>query len=366
MKFKKAMIIALLMLGSILLVGAAKTNDITEEIIPSGTVIEENHFFTGDKFENNGTIDGSLFVIAQDVLINGDINGNIFILSQNETIINGEVKGDIYIAATSKISITGRVDGSIFVVSNVVSIESRANINRSLYAVGQEINVYGIIDRNANLYASNNLLVKGVILGDLKYNSQTTNIVEGSVKGQTTVNKVAENDANKLFETTQSRLFSTISFIFTNLIIWFLLAFVFKDTRKKTSSLLQANKNKLFFLYGLVGLLATVGIGIVFLISYIGIPFGLFVLLLMFGLLYVATGIFIVTLSDIIGSKYPKFAGGNNIIYVIGFSVIYSLIKLVPFISPMISMLVVIFGYGLIIGSFYHKPEEEEEHNLIL
>ncbi len=365
MKLKKAIIVTLLILSSILLVGAAKTDKI-EEIIPSGKTLEENHFFTGDNFENNGTIDGSLFVIAQDVLINGEVNGNIFVLSQNETVINGVVKGDIYIAATEKISITGRVDGSIFVVSNIASIESRANVSRSLYAVGQEINIYGIIDRDANLYASNNLLVKGVILGDLKYNAKTTNIIEDSVKGQTTIRAVENNDANQFFGNTQGKLFSTISFIFTNLIIWFLLAFVFKETRKKTSSLLLGNKNKLFFLYGLVGLLGTLGVAIAFFISFIGIPFGIIVLLLMLSLLYISIGIFIITLSDIVGSKYPRFAGGNNIIYVVGFSIAYSFIKLIPFIGPIIMMLVVIFGYGLIIGSFYHKGEAEEEHNLIL
>ena len=86
----------------------------------------------------------------------------------------------------------------------------------------------------------------------------------------------------------------------------------------------------------------------------------------MIALLYLSTGVFIVGISDIIGSKYPKFAGGNNILYVVAFSIVYSLIKLVPYINSLITMLVVILGYGLIIGSFYHKEDEKEEHNLIL
>ncbi len=365
MKFKRAIIIAILLICSTLLVGAAKTENV-DEIIKSGEIIEKNHFFSGDRFENNGTIDGSLFVIAQNALVNGDVNGNIFIVAQNEIIINGNIKGDIYIAATDKISITGRVEGSIFVASSIISIEKRANINRSLYAVGQEINVYGIIDRDANLYSSNNMLVKGVILGDLKYNAQTTNIVEGSVKGETIIRNVEKEDTDKFFENTTGQLFSTVSFIFTNLIIWFLLAFVFKETREKSSSLLLGNRNKLFFLYGLVGLLGTIVVSLGFIISYIGIPFGLIIFLLMIALLYTSIGVFIVALSDILGNKYPKFAGGNNILYVVGLSIIYSLIMLIPYVSALVNLLVVIIGYGLIIGSFYHKGEDKEEHSLIL
>jgi len=365
MNFKKILILAFLLLSSILLVGAAKTEKLVE-IIPNGKNINANHFFSGESFENNGTIYGSLFVIANNVLINGEVDGNIFIMSQNETIINGVIKGDIYIAATDKISITGRVDGSIFVVSNLVSLETRANVNRSLYAVGQDINIYGVINRDANLYSSKNILVKGTILGDLKYNSQTTNIVDGSVKGKTIVSEVNTNNNMGLLENTKGRLFSTVSFIFTNLIIWFLLAFVFKETRKKSSSLLLGNRNKLFFLYGLAGIFGTIIIGTGFLISFIGIPFGLIVFLLMIALLYLSTGVFIVGISDIIGNKYPKFAGGNNILYVVAFSIILSLIKVIPFINSLVTMLVVILGYGLIIGSFYHKGDEKEEHNLIL
>ena len=365
MKFGRLAVLAILVIGSMFFVGAAKTDEV-REIIPSGELIKEDHFFTGDYFENNGTIDGSLFVSAGEVLINGDVNGNLFILSQTNTVITGDIKGDIYLASAEQVSITGRIDGSIFVFGKTLDIESRAEIERSFYGAGQDINIYGAVNRDANLYSSNNILVKGIILGDLKYTSRTTNIIGGSVKGETIVHEVARQDADKFMEQTSNRLFSTLSFIFTTLIIWFLLSFIFKETRKKTANLLENKKTKLFFFYGLLGLLVTVGIGIVFLISYIGIPFGLIVFLLMAATLYVSTGVFIVALSDYIGGKYPKFAGGNNILYVVGLSLLISLIKLIPLLGGLTSLIIVIFGYGLIIGSFYHKIEVGEEHNLIL
>ena len=365
MKFGRLAVLAILVLGSMFFVGAAKTDEV-REIIPKGETIAENHFFSGDYFENNGIIDGDLFVSSDDVLINGKINGNLFLLSQNETVINGNVTGDVFVAAAEKVIVTGRIDGNIFAFGKVVSLESRGEIDRDFYAAGEEINIYGAVNRNANIYSASNILVKGIILGDLKYTSRTTNIIGGSVKGETVVHEVARQDADKFMEQTSNRLFSTLSFIFTTLIIWFLLSFIFKETRKKTANLLENKKTKLFFFYGLLGLLVTIGIGIAFLISYIGIPFGLIVFLLMVATLYVSTGVFIVALSDYIGAKYPRFAGGNNILYVVGLSLLISLIKLIPVLGGLTSLIIVIFGYGLIIGSFYHKIEVGEEHNLIL
>lgn len=365
MKLGRLVVLSILLFTSLLLVGAAKTDKL-EKIIPQGEVIEENLYFSGDYFENNGTIDGSLFVSAQDVLINGIVEGNMFIMSQNEIVINGHIKGDIFIASSENVSVTGRIDGSIFAFGKAVNLESRAEVNRDVFMAGDNINIYGAVNRNANIYYAGNLLVKGIILGDLNYTARTTNIIGGSIKGETNIRQVGTDDADRIMDQTRGRLFSAISFIFTTLIIWFLLSFVFKETKKKTVSLLINKKNKLFFLYGLLGILGTIGISIAFLLSYIGIPFALIVILFLGSALYLSTGVFIIALSDYYGGKYPKYAGGNNILYVVGLSILYKIVQLIPYFGGLISLIIVILGFGLILGSFYHREEVEEEHNLIL
>lgn len=365
MKFGRLLVLSILLFASLLMVGAAKT-DRLEKIIPQGEVIEDTLFYSGDYFENNGTINGSLFVSAEDVLISGVVEGNIFIISQNEIVINGHIKGDVFIASPEKAIVVGRVDGSVFAFSKEVNIESRGEINKDVFIIGDSINIYGAVNRDANIYYAGELLVKGIILGDLNYTARTTNIIGGSVLGETNVRQVGAKDADRFLDQTSSRLFSTISFIFTTLISWFLLSFVFKETKKKTASLLINKKNKLFFLYGLLGILGTIGISIVFFMTYIGIPFALILILLMVSAIYLSTGVFVIALSDYFGNKYPKFAGGNNIVYVVGLAVLYKIIQIIPYFGSLISLIIVILGFGLILGSFYHKEEVEEEHNLIL
>ncbi len=365
MKIKRLLVLSILLFGSLLLVGATKTEEM-QKIVPQGEIIKENLYYKGDYFENNGNIDGSLFVSAEDVLINGVVEGNMFIMSQNEIIINGYIKGDIFIASSEKVIITGRIDGSIFAFGKEVNLESRAEVDRDAYIAGDSINIYGAVNRDANIYYASNLLVKGIISGDLNYSARTTNIIGGSVLGETKIRQVGTQDADRLLTENSGRLFSTISFIFTTLIIWFLLSFVFKETKKKTASLLINKKNKLFFIYGLLGILGTLGISVVFFLTYIGIPFALIIILLMSSALYLSTGVFIIALSDYFGSKYSKFAGGNNIIYVVGLAVLYKIIQLIPYFGGLISLIIVILGFGLILGSFYHKIEIEDEHNLIL
>lgn len=365
MKFRRMIVLSILLFSSLLMVGATKS-DRLEKIVPQSEVIKENLYFSGDYFENNGIVDGSLFVSAEDVLINGEVDGNMFIISSNEIVINGHIKGDIFIASSQKVIIAGRIDGSVFTIGNEVNLESRAEVNRDLYLAGDSINIYGAVNRDANVFYADSLLVKGKILGDLNYTARTTNIIGGSVLGETKIRQVQTKDAERLITEDSGRLFSTISFIFTTLIIWFLMSFVFKETRGKTASLLMNKRNKLFFLYGLAGILATIGISIVFMLTFIGIPFGLIILLLMGSALFLSTGVFIIALSDYFGSKYPKYAGGNNILYVVALAVLYKIIQLIPYFGSIISITIVILGYGLILGSFYHKIETEEEHNLIL
>ncbi len=365
MKFRRLAVLTILLLSSILMVGAAKTDEV-KKIVPAGELIEENYYFSGKYFENNGTIDGSLFVYAEDVLINGEVEGNMFIMSQNEIVINGHIKGDIFIASSQKVIVSGRIDGSIFAFGKEVNLESRTEVNKDVYIAGDNINIYGAVNRDANIYYATNLLVKGTILGDLNYTARNTNIIGGSVIGDTNIRQVGTKDADRLMDQTRSRLFSTISFIFTTLIIWFLLSFVFKETKRKTADLLINKRSKLFFLYGLLGIIATLGIAVVFFLTYIGIPFALIIILLIGSALFLSTGVFIIALSDYFGSRYPRFAGGNNILYVVVLAVAYKLIQLIPYFGGLISLIVVILGFGLILGSFYHKGEIEEEHNLIL
>lgn len=365
MKFRRMIVLSVLLLSSVLMVGATKS-DRLEKIVPQGEVINENLYFSGDYFENNGTIDGSLFVTGEDVLINGEVDGNMFLVSSNEIVINGHIRGDIFIASSQKVIITGRIDGSVFTLGNEVYLESRAEVNRDLYIAGDSINIYGAVNRDANVLYGNNLLVKGKILGDLNYSARTTNIVGGSVLGETRIRQVETKNAESFLNESNSRLFSTISFIFTTLIIWFLMSFVFKETRSKAASLLTNKRNKLFFLYGLAGILGTIGVGVVFMLTYIGIPFALIIFLLMGSALFLSTGVFIIALGDFLGSKYPKYAGGNNILYVVALAVLYKVIQLIPYFGGIITITIVILGYGLILGSFYHKIETEEEHNLIL
>lgn len=365
MTFKRLLVLSILLFSSLLLVGAAKTDDL-EKIVPQGETINENLYFSGDYFENNGTIDGSIFVSAEDVLINGVVDGNIFIVSRNEIVISGHIKGDIFIASSEKVIVTGRVDGSVFAFGKEVDLESRAEVNRDAFIIADSINIYGAVNRDANIYYASDLLVKGIILGDLNYTARTTNIIGGSVKGETNIRQVGTEDADRFMDQNSGRLFSTISFIFTTLIIWFLLSFVFKETKKKTASLLLHKRSKLFFLYGLLGIIGTIAISIAFLMTFIGIPFALIIILFLGSAIYLSTGVFIIALSDYYGNIYPKFAGGNNILYVVGLAVMYKIIQLIPYFGSLISLSIVILGFGLILGSFYHREVVEDEHNLIL
>lgn len=369
MTVKRILILLSLLWGGLFITGAGVSPSANEgemRIIAANEVLEEDVFFGGIYFENNGVINGSLYVASEKALINGTVRGNL-ILASSDAVINAHVTGDVFLAAQGA-TFTGITDGSIFTAGETLDFQASTNVARSIYAAGSQVSLYGAVDRDVRI-AAETMIIKGLVAGDLYYSAQNTNIVSGSVKGEQIVNKIPD-EADQMANSTATKVFTTLSFIFSALVIWLLLNFVFKDTHRKIGELFPKEGRKVFFYYGAFGIFAAMVLGIVLLISFVGIPFGLILLLLVFSGLYLSSGVFVVALSDYLGKRFPRYGTGNNIFFVLAVGVLFSLLKLIPFIGVFVSLIGVTIGFGLMLGSFQKlkekSPSTGDEHNLIL
>ena len=362
MKKFKLFTILIIPLMFLIFLGADSSNE-NAKIIGQEETINNDVFYSGIYLENNGKISGNLFIKAQKSLINGVIEGNAFIYSDTVQL-NGYVTGDVFVFSND-IVITGKVDGNIHVLaSNSATLETTGEILRNSYIISNNVFLYGEINRDAKIFSVNKLIVKGLINGNLLYSAADSSIAANSVKGEVAVGQFFTL-TDSLKSNSFTKVISLFSFIFSNLVVWFLLNFIFKETKIKTAIVLKGNKFKLFFLYGLLSIIIGVFASFLLIMSNVSLAFGLMLMAIVLSLMYLSGGVFIVVLSNYIAETKNILKGGNNIVMVVLLSLVFGLLLMLPIISLGVALVIEIFGFGLLMGSFLIKLKYIEKGQII-
>ena len=141
--------------------------------------------------------------------------------------------------------------------------------------------------------------------------------------------------------------------------IWVVITFVInKDHKDKLVRLMdKENAITTIFLFGLVGLLISFILPIALFLTGVGIKLGIFTIILNTALMYLSGGTAIVVLSKLLSSKIPNMAFGNNVLIVLVMAVIVGILKAIPIISGLVSLPLLVIGYGLIVGSIIHRDK---------
>lgn len=332
----------------------------TTVTIDRGEVIEDNYLFAGMSFENNGTIDGSIFAVGETVVIGGTVKGNAFIAG-NTLKVNGNVEGDIF-ASGMNIIISGEVNGNVFASGGNVTLLEGAEIHKDLYITASYAVVDGEVLRSAYIGGSD-VKINGEIGRDLYVDAESVQLYDESVKGEVYEYATNENAGDSLVSTLLQRVFTFTTFIFSTLVIWLLVTFVARDKNRKL--LILTGKKKVvstIFLFGLLGLVLSFIIPLVLLVSVVGVKIGIAAILLNVVLIYLSVGVAIVGISNVIGKHNPTLGKGKNILIVLILALIIGFLRLIPFISIFVTIPLVLLGYGLIIRSFsYNLSDNKNE-----
>lgn len=350
--FRGLIIVALILLASITAVGFQVASGDTV-VVGEGEVIEKNYTFAGSYFEHNGVIEGNLYVAGENAVINGDVMGNVFVAGNN-IVINGFVNGDVY-AAGQKIEVNGEVKGNIFGAGDRLNLLWSSKVGQDIFLAGNIVNIDGRINGDGYLTASR-IAIRGGIDGDLNYSSKKADIDEESIGGSIYREEKKPESAGSII---LGKIFTFLSFIFSVLMIWVVITFVInKDHKEKLIRLMdKENVISTIFLFGLVGLMISFILPVALFLTGVGIKLGIFTIVLNTSLLYLSGGIAIVILSNLLSKKLPKMATGNNILIVLMMAIVIGILKAIPIVSGLVSLPLLVIGYGLIIGSLIHKDK---------
>lgn len=360
-RFRKIILI-LLPLMLLIFLGAGKSEE-DARVIYQDEKVENDIFYSGIYFENNGMVAGNLIINSQKALINGLVEGNVAVYGE-QVQVNGHITGDL-LAFSADIVINGQIDGNVYLISsNQVLLENNSQVARSAYIFARNVEAYGKITRDATILAADTMVIRGLIEGSLHYNAGEESIAGSSVKGQVQEEEFFDF-SQYLYGSSVSKVLSFFSFIFSNLVIWFLLNFLFKETKIKTLVVFTGNKFKVFFVYGLLSIVAGLFLSLFLIMSTVSLAFGLILLFMIMSMIYLSNGIFIVALSEYLGSKIKLWQRGNSIMLVLILSFVMGVILAIPIVNILVGMIVEIFGFGLLVGSFLIKLKYIEKGQII-
>ena len=341
------------------------------------------------------------------------IYGNVFILTDKFVLNPGcEIKGDLYICATEvHLEQNSKIDGNVFIASTSLSLNGKISGNLYANVESFDMQYFGFIDRdlllnagNANIngYINRNSFIEAtnITTNDKFINKGIFNITDasnltfsGEISGNATINSKSITLKNKENDTNLTcKILGDLSYS-SNEEIEIPEGVVLKEVKYSNYKNINSKtilSNILYYIFNIIGLLIVVciiyvlihkftpkyldkfsnitgltllknlGIGLGFLIlipiisilllvSNVGSILGIILLLIYIILLLIAKPMFIISIATFAKNKCTKKL--NIYLYILGITVILSLIYLIPYIGFIVSILVNLSGFGMITKS---------------
>lgn len=349
------------------------SSDETMEILEQGETVHGPGFFSGDSVQIDGNVDGTTFAAGNEVHVNGTINGSLFVAAQT-IIIRGEVTGNIYVAGQS-IQLAGQSRGDIFLAGATIIVNPQAQIGRDLFAAGssiviessvprhlygagQQLTLNGTVGGNVSLDAEKlTLQESAVIEGDLNYTSpqeaqtHSNATVNGEVNWTESAGTQAKQEpsqASKIGRTLLGMLWSILS----SLVVWFMFRLWRPDFWKRAILPLSESPLKTIGV-GLLALIVTPFAALLFMLTIIGIPFGLILLFLYLLLLYLSHIVVAVFIGFWLTNRLKWKSVQKEILFVLLGLIILELIGWVPILNFIVGLVSILIGLGTFILAYY-------------
>jgi cytoskeletal protein CcmA (bactofilin family) len=152
--------------------------------ISKDETVKSDVYFTGQELSVDGTIDGDLFVWGQEATVRGHVTGDVFVFAQSARI-EGQVDGSVR-GFCNNITVTGAVTRSLMIWAQVINIDSRGSVGRSVTSFSQTLSVDGKVGTDLLVY-NQSTRISGTVGGNIVEHSETLTIedsatIDGTVK----------------------------------------------------------------------------------------------------------------------------------------------------------------------------------------
>lgn len=346
-----------------------------EEIISSedSTISDENLILVEPELSDEiyKGENKSMFWAGDTETLSKTIQGIFFAAGNNVTL---EGLSEYGMFAGNSITVSSNITKDLFVAANSVYFTNKSFIGRDAYIAANNVYITTIINGDLKIMANNVLLSDTTIYGDvdidcssLKIGSDVT--ITGTLSYNEDANYSATNIDNidsiiikeeKYFEeyevSFEDNLLSWIFKIVSLLIVCYVINLVFPKFYKAIDTKITTNNIFKKMGIGLIMLVCIPVASIFVMLTGIGVPLGLIVLVMYVVILYLSIIPCIYVIGNLLLTKTFKKKDNVYISLIIGILVI-ELINLIPFIGGFIYFLFMLIGLGYFRNILFNKKD---------
>jgi cytoskeletal protein CcmA (bactofilin family) len=346
--------------------GAASVRVGENYTLAKGEVVDGNFYAAGANLTLSGDVKGDVSAVGSIITLKGNISedvalagGTIMIdgvvaddarLAGGTIVVSGAVGGDLALAGgTVKVIDGATVAGDMLVAGGTVIIDG--DVKGDIRLTGGNVTINGAVGGSILNYAEHLILgATAVVTGNLTNYVATEAVLEtGAVVKGTVSNDVVVTPRDFRSMIAAAGTMNFLMFLFAGLICYWL----FKNRSKQFTAHALAHFWK-ELLRGLILLVAVLILAIALLISVVGFPFGI-VLLLTYVIIAVLARVFA---GIMLGGWINKviFKKPDQVLTwqtVIGGNVVLLLLSFVPVIGGIISFMFTMVAFGAFWGYLY-------------
>ena len=316
------------------------------ETVTSESELAGTSFFAGNKVTTKGNIDGILFS-AGNMVTNSATSDYAFVAGNEVTISEANFKDGFFAGSILKIE-SSNIERDLYAAASSITLNS--NVGRNAFLAAAEVTVNGTVNGDLTVYADIiNIDSDTVITGTLKYPEDARITI--SENAQVNAKKIVKGSSKDLIKIDIRTKITDMLFSYVNaLLVAIVLIALFAKLYDKIA---EMGKDKILsnIGFGLLALLFVPFVSIILMVTMAGISLGL-LLMNMYVLAFCLSTIFSsfyygnIIFKDKIKNKYLLVLVTLLIIYVL---------RLVPFIGGLVTLLCLCTGFGLVVSLIRRK-----------
>lgn len=334
--------------------------------IAKDEVIEGNFYFMAKSLTIEGEILGDVVGIGPNIQINGKVAGDVIVISQNLKI-TGQVEGNLR-SISNTTDISGVIEKNINILGEslilnenskagkdvlfqTLNAEFNGEIEGSLHGGANNILIRGLIKENSNLtldrikrkkyYNILQIEESAEILGNLNYKGgQNAKINTDKISGE--INKKEPLKNNSSSKKASKVLFTVLS----SFLVAILLSLLFKNKLNNIKNIIIEQGYKLS-LPGVIILFLTPIIALLLVITFVGMPIAIIILIFWGLVIYLSKIIVAMALGEYI-FKYFQKEKVSEFLKILTGVILISIITIIPFLGGVLSLLIISLGMGLV------------------
>lgn len=355
----------------------------TTDVTTDTTEPEEEEIHEGDLYIFDDTVnmdklvDGNVYIIGKDVTITGQIAGNLFVIADNLTIgddtssssYNGYVFYNIYALASKATLKSSCYD--LYIAGGDITVDSSFYLYRDLKIAATNANVFATIGRNVDAEVGTLNLKKddtsyASIYGDLNYSSVSEldkETLENCVYGATNYSHSSDNEIDtSVVETATigSHASNIVGKLIFTIFVWLIVLWLAPKFFEKAPNLITGKPLQTLGT-GLLTLIVVPIICFMILIFIITAPISIIGFILYAIAISIAFSLVCIAVTYLLKNKLNLNKWYKILGVLILIRIVLYILKLIPFVGPLVSFITLILGLGLFICSFFKTNSKKAD-----